>query len=141
MPGSSQPATQADIIIVGNKIDHLAAMFSDWKESRKSDHDAITRMSENMSNVCRDMDESRTRLEQLETNKADRAELAALAGQVKGLSNSIDKFSEKLEAALGNLSAKKPSLGEFAVTGATGGTSLGLLVTLLYVIAKWQGWL
>ena len=141
MTESSQPATQADIRLVGTKIDHLAAMFSDWKEARKADHDAITRMSENMSHVCEDVDEGRARLEKLEASKADRTELVALAGQVKGLADSIDKFSEKLEAALGNLSAKKPSLGEFAMTGATGGTSLGLLVTLLYVIAKWQGWL
>jgi len=141
MPGSSQPATQADIIIVGNKIDHLAAMFSDWKESRKSDHDAITRMSENMSNVCRDMDESRTRLEQLETNKADRAELAALAGQVKGLADSIDKFSEKLEAALGGLSTKKATIGDYAVSGASGGGTLGAIALIFYLIAKWQGWL
>jgi chromosome segregation ATPase len=141
MTESSQPATQADIRIVGNKIDHLAEMFSDWKEARKADHDAITRMSENMSHVCEDVDEGRVRLEKLEASKADRTELVALAGQVKGLADSIDKFSEKLEAALGGLSTKKPTLGDFAVSGASGGGTLGLLIFLLYAFAKWQGWM
>jgi chromosome segregation ATPase len=141
MTESSQPATQADIRIVGNKIDHLAEMFSDWKEARKADHDAITRMSENMSHVCEDVDEGRVRLEKLEASKADRTELVALAGQVKGLADSIDKFSEKLEAALGGLSTKKPTLGDFAVSGASGGGTLGLLIFVLYAIARWQGWL
>lgn len=141
MTESSQPATQADIRLVGTKIDHLAAMFSDWKEARKADHDAITRMSENMSHLCDDVNDGRTRLDKLEAGKADRTELVALAGQVKGLADSIDKFSEKLEAALGSIGGKKPSVGDFAVTGASGGGTLGLLIFLLYAFAKWQGWL
>lgn len=141
MTESSQPATQADIRLVGAKIDHLAEMFSDWKDARKADHDAITRMSENMSHVCEDVDEGRTRLEKLEASKADRTELVALAGQVRGLADSIDKFSEKLEAALGGLSTKKATIGDFAVSGASGGGTLGAIALIFYLIAKWQGWL
>ena len=141
MTESSQPATQADIRLVGAKIDHLAALFSDWKDARKADHDAITRMSENMSNVCQDVDEGRARLDRLEAGKADRAELVALAGQVKGLADSIDKFSDKLETAIGGLSTKRATLGEFAVSGASGGGTLGVIAFIFYMIAKWQGWL
>lgn len=141
MTESGQPATQADIRLVGTKIDHLAAMFSDWKEARKADHDAITRMSENMSHVCEDVAEEHARLERLEAGKADRTELVALAGQVRGLADSIDKFSDKLETALGGLSTKKATLGDFAVSGASGGGTLGLFIFILYAFAKWQGWL
>lgn len=137
------PATHKDIQLVLQQIEALSHSFLEWKETRKADHDALTRMDVNMTGVCQDMLESRERIDKLEANKAERSEVAALSEQVRRLSDSIDKLGARLEAAIvgAQSAAQSGSVKGFVASGASGGGVLGLIIAILYLIAKYQGWL
>ena len=85
------------------------------------------------------MAESRERIDRLEQTKAERSEVTALSDQVKRLSDSIDKLGARLEDAIRG--AQGGGLKSSVASGASGGGVLGLIITILYLIAQYQGWL